>query len=150
MGLMARNKGKRAEREIVAALQPVVNRVFFEYNTEAADRGVSRLETPILQRNTLQSDRGGYDIVGLDWIAPEVKRCEVLNLKAWWRQAKAQAKSGQTPVLFYRQNGSKWRVRMMGILQAGSRRVHTQVEVSLEAFLSYFEERLKQEISVSS
>jgi hypothetical protein len=85
MGLMGLNKGKRAEREIVGLLQPVVNAVY-------AAAGIT---PPLLQRNTLQSDRGGYDIVGLDWFAPEVKRCETLSLRTWWEQCKGQAKPSQ-------------------------------------------------------
>ena len=79
MGSMARSKGQRGEREIVALLQAVVNEVYTAYNRKVISTTESELvqyrtlEVPLLQRNTIQSDRGGYDIVGLDWLAPEVK-----------------------------------------------------------------------------
>lgn len=138
MGLMGLNKGKRGEREVVQLLQPVVNAVY-----SALGR-----EPPVLQRNTLQSDRGGYDIVGLDWLAPEVKRCETLNLSGWWQQCKEQARPGQTPVLFYRKNGTKWRVRMVGSLKMGygDERLAMLVEVSVDDFLRYFKRRLEHRL----
>lgn len=136
MGKMARSKGQRGEREIVHLLQPYVNKAF-------QDCG---LQPPLIQRNQLQSDRGGYDLVGVPWMAPEVKRCETLNLKAWWKQCMEQAKDGQTPVLFYRQNASKWRVRMVGILPAtGCKDVKVVVDISIDAFLHYFYQRCQYE-----
>lgn len=136
-GLMSRNKGKRGEREVIDILQPVVNKVFAELGGEA----------PRLQRNTLQSDRGGYDLVGLAWFAPEVKRQESSGVSAWWAQCKAQAKPGQTPVLFYRKNGARWRVVMTGSLRiAKGLRISAPMEFSLEVFLVYFEQRLRKEL----
>lgn len=154
MGAMARRKGQRGEREIVDLLQAVVNEVYSRVYMTSTEH------IPLLQRNTLQSDRGGYDIVGLDWLAPEVKRCETLNLKEWWLQCKAQAKPHQTPVLFYRSNGQKWRVRMLGYLTDGlgycqsldqttaplPRRVRVLVDISMDSFLVYFRARLENEL----
>ena len=65
----------------------------------------------LLQRNTLQSDRGGYDIVGLEDFAIEVKRVEKLNIKKWWEQTLRQTRPGQIPVLFYRQSYKPWFVK---------------------------------------
>lgn len=105
MALNSRDKGKRGEREIIDALQPHVD--------EVADfAGVDRLK---LQRNTLQSDKGGYDIVGLPGFALEVKRVENAIPSAvwgWWEQAVRQAKNGEEPVLLWRVNGGKWHVRV--------------------------------------
>lgn len=136
-GTMSRNKGKRGEREIVDMLQPVVNRLY----------RACGVEPPILQRNTLQSDMGGCDIVGLQWFAPEVKRQEGGSVNAWWAQAKAQAKDGQVPVLFYRRNGEKWKVRMEARLTvcAGTA-VRVVAEISVEAFLVYFETALRKDL----
>lgn len=133
-GLTSMNKGKRGEREINTILNPVVNRVY-------SDRG---LAPPILQRNTMQSHMGGYDIVGLEWLAIEVKFQETLHLAKWWEQTIGQAADGQIPVLFYRQSRKKWRVRMRGDLPARKRRIKTIVDISLDDFIIYFEVMLKE------
>jgi len=150
---MARSKGQRGEREIVALLQAVVNEVYTAYNRKVISTTESELvqyrtlEVPLLQRNTIQSDRGGYDIVGLDWLAPEVKRCETYQLSTWWQQCRAQAKPHQTPVLFYRRNNVPWRVRMIGKLPiAQGRAVRVVVDIAIGAFMLYLRERLVDEL----
>src|SRR5438045_4158293 len=75
-GLMSRNKGKRAERQVIDLLQPIVDHCYKE----------AGLKPLLLQRNTVQSDQGGFDIIGLEWLALEVKHQEILNVDAWWQQ----------------------------------------------------------------
>lgn len=106
-GRMSRNKGKRGEREVIALLQPVVTKAYKR-------KGYPESEIPRLQRNTMQSDGGGFDIHGLEWLALEVKYQETLCLPAWWRQTCRQAKvsSRLTPVLAYRRSREPWRFRM--------------------------------------
>lgn len=135
-GAMSRNKGQRGEREVIDALQPVVNTVY-----RAHDK-----DPPLLQRNTLQSDSGGYDIVGLPWFAPEVKYEEVFAVNAWWKQTLGQAKPGTVPVLFYRRNKVVWCVRMYGMLGAPGSNVQVPVTVCMADFLAWFTRRLEFEI----
>lgn len=107
MAKFARDKGKRGERLVIDWLQPIVDEVCDEL-------GKSRVA---LQRNTVQSDEGGSDIVGLRWLAAEVKNVESQtpgNLLAWWAQCVDQAEEGQTPVLFYTKARAAIRVRMWG------------------------------------
>jgi hypothetical protein len=133
----AQCKGQRAERQAIEILQPVVTEMYT----------LEDMEPPKLQRNTLQSDGGGFDIVGLHWLALEIKHQESLNVNAWWLQCLRQAKAGQTPVLFYKQNNVKWKVMMLGILiTTGASNVRCPVEVSMESFLLYFKHRLTEEI----
>ena len=103
----SRSKGIRGERLVIDWLQPIV------------DATVAKLgATPVLlQRNTIQSDVGGVDIVGLDWLAPEVKNCAKdtpAMVEGWWAQAKGQAADGQVPVLFYKTGRRPFRIRMEG------------------------------------
>lgn len=133
-GAFACSKGKRGEREVVKLLQPIVDKVF-------GDRG---LEIPKMFRNQNQSALGGYDIDGIDWLALEVKRQENLSINSWWKQAVRQASMEQVPVLIYKQNHKKWKVQMFGYLDCGGMRVKTKVEITLEAFLIYFETRMVQ------
>ena len=72
-GLMSRNKGKRGEREVVKLLQPVVNEVYESLG----------LEPPLLERNLMQSHKGGCDLAGLDWLALEVKYQEQQQMTSW-------------------------------------------------------------------
>lgn len=130
----SRSKGQRGEREVVAMLQPTIDRVY-----EAAGR-----EPPQLERNLMQSRAGGYDIVGIEWLALEVKRVEVEWSNSWWEQAKRQARPGQLPVLLYRMNRRKWSVRIHGYLHVGtSEAVKVDADVDVEAFLVWFEKMLK-------
>ena len=135
MGLM---KGKRAEREIIRLLQPIVERVY-------ADLGYE--DIPLLQRNTLQSHRGGYDIIGLEWLAIEVKHQEQLSVNTWWKQTLRQAAAGQMPTLFYRKNNVKWQVVIRTQVFVGNGFVPIRSTVSMEDYMIYFERRLRWEVS---
>jgi hypothetical protein len=133
----AQSKGARGEREIINILQPIVDKVCIECGKEQIS----------LLRNSLQSRQGGYDMLGLDWLALEIKRCETLNLNAWTEQCLAQAKPGQTPVLIYKQNNRAWKVMMHAMLvPGGSTNLKVWADISVQSFLAYFELRLKHEV----
>lgn len=133
--LRAKLKGATGEREVIKLLQPMVEKIF-------KDRG---LPCPLIERNALQFARGGYDIIGVDWCAIEVKRCETLQLTGWWRQAIAQA-GKREPILFYRQNHGSWRVRVLarlGMWRKGEHDVenfvyHGTCDLSFEEFMPWF------------
>lgn len=140
-GRMSRNKGKNGEREVITLLQPVVTEIYQSCG----------LERPILQRNHMQVDLGGYDIVGLPWLAMEVKRHETLQVYQWWQQTLASAKPHQEPILIYRQNKQNWKVRMYGNIPCGSQRLtHVPVTISFEDFLVWFRLRTLEEINNGS
>lgn len=138
MGIHALNKGKRAEREVVAILQPIVAKLYREAN----------IHPPKMQRNTIQSDDGGCDLVGLEWLSLEVKHQEDFSLSAWWEQTVRQAYKGgkvRTPVLWYKRNNVAWRVRMPGIA-GGTQDVAwcgCVVDISMEDFLKYLDARIR-------
>jgi hypothetical protein len=144
---MGKNKGARGEREVVKLLQPVLNELCAELGRPP----------PLLERNQMQTHRGGYDIVGVDWMALEVKRCETLNLETWWRQCLRQANIGQEPVLVYRKNRGKWRVLMYGWLGSSEELIRvtngigerTTVDIALEPFLVYFKGRCALEMKAA-
>lgn len=133
--LRAKMKGATGEREVLALLQPTVRKIFEERS----------LPCPLLERNAMQFARGGFDIVGVDWCAIEVKRQENMQLEQWWRQACAQAR-GREPILFYRQNHRGWRVCVMarlgmwrkGIQDDEATLVHGRAEMSFDEFLPWF------------
>ena len=139
----AQSKGARAERQVVQLLQPVVNRVY-------AAVGLPDEHTPLLMRNSLQSRNSEstphFDLIGLDWIALEVKHQETLNLSQWWAQCLRQAGTSKVPVLIYKQNNIAFRVMMYGYLPAKERSVKCPVVVSMDDFLVYFENRLLLEL----
>ena len=86
----ARNKGVAAERELAKIL---------------GDRlGIT------LTRNLEQTRAGGFDLLGLDGYALEVKRCENVQISQWWSQAVRQAGSDLIPVLAYRQSRKPWSI----------------------------------------
>lgn len=99
MGAMQKRKGAVGEREAI--------KVLTAWLTPVADMTFSR--------NHSQVASGGYDVLGLDWLAIEVKRHETENLGAWWRQtvANASVETGQLPFLMYRRNRQPWRVKTL-------------------------------------
>lgn len=135
-GKFSRDKGMRAERQAVQMLQPVVTKQYEAHG----------LEAPQLSRNLMQTARGGYDIEGLEWLALEVKHHETLQLNKWWDQAKQQAGTSREPVLIYKQNNVKWRVMMYGYLPLGPKRIKCPVDISVDSFMLWFENRLIQEL----
>ena len=145
-GAMSRNKGQRAEREVVKLLQPVVIAAWNEVGRDGP--------APSLERNLMQAHKGGHDLLGLDWLALEVKHQEQFTIASWWQQTKEQAaKATQLlnievePVLFYRKNNVQWRVIMYGYLDVqGGGRVRCPVSIAVEAFLVWFKLRLEKEL----
>lgn len=131
-GKMSRNKGQRGEREVAALLQPVVDKVYKAHGMEAVK----------MKRNLMQTQDGGYDLVGVDWLALEVKFQETFNITGWWKQTLEQTKPDQVSVLIYRRSRIPWRVRMNGFLASGDKQIKCPVDVRLESFLLYFEHRL--------
>lgn len=135
MALNSRSKGQRAERQVIEILQPVVNKVYASLGIEA----------PSLERNLMQSMKGGFDVVGLEWMALEIKHQETFHVDTWWQQAKRQSKLDQTPILFYKRNHSKWQVRMNISIQLEKMKVNCPGDISLQSFLFWFELKVKQE-----
>ena len=134
-GKSSLDKGKRGEREVVKLLQPVVDEVY----------GSRKLQPPKIQRNTLQSDSGGYDLTGIAFLALEVKFCEQLSINNWWLQTVAQTKYGQDPVLFYRQSRRPWKV----VTEVSYARKLVRATLDLDDFLTGFRRKLENEIRKS-
>lgn len=110
MAMMSRNKGIRAEQDIVLLLQPIIDSAYNKMRLAGYDVG----KTPTLQRNTLQSDDGGCDVAGLPWCAIEVKHHAHLKTNEWWKQTLEQAERCQAiPILIYKMTGAKWHARVM-------------------------------------
>ncbi len=144
MSAMSRTKGKRAEREVINVMQPRVDHV---YESLRRDYAWFVEETPLLQRNTLQSDRGGVDIAGLHWLALEVKHHAKVagKMNAWWKQCQEQKKKGQLAVLIYKGNNTPWRARFDVAVTVQSRTVPMTADVSMVDWLNYLETRLWDE-----
>ncbi len=136
-GKAARDKGKRGERQVIEMLQPVVNEVYELHDMDA----------PLLQRNTLQSDEGGCDLAGLEWLSIEVKFQETLHINAWWAQTLKQAGRSKTPVLIFKQSRVKWTVMMYGTLGTREWELTTPVFIDVTPFLAWFRRRLSDELS---
>jgi|TARA_Y100000310_G_scaffold64720_1_gene60227 Holliday junction resolvase len=89
MGRASRQKGQRGEREVCKLL---ADKLGGEY-----------------KRNLMQTQDGGYDVLGLEGYAIEVKFQEKLQIEKWWEQTVDQA-NGKIPVLFFRRSREDWRV----------------------------------------
>lgn len=145
-GKSSLDKGKRGEREVIALLQPIVDKVYAEFEGMRDARTGYEVKGPRLQRNTLQSDSGGFDIVGLEWLALEVKFQETLNVEVWWRQTCGQASEGQVPVLFYRKSRVEWKVMTLSRVVAGSKNIRLRTESRGADWLVWFEWALRWEL----
>ena len=143
MGINVRAKGQRAERQVIDMLQPVVTEIYERMGYQGDD-------IPTLQRNTLQSDQGGYDITGLNWLALEVKHQEKLQVEKWWEQTVKQAKCGAEPILLYKQNNVRFRARIKAWVpvHGSNPQAHLPmvIDIDLESFLLYFRIRLISEL----
>lgn len=145
MGSLSINKGKRAERDVARILNPILQRV-------CQSAGIPEWK---LARNLVQAARGGEDLVGVDWIAIEIKHHNEINgkLNGWWAQAVRQAGDTMEPVLIYRANGTKWRVRLWSLLTidlAAKRRLKVCSDISFDDFLIWFEKRCEVEAQKKS
>lgn len=119
MGAASRNKGARGEREAAKLLLGWL-----------ADAGIDA----DIHRNADQARSGGFDLVGLPWLAVEVKRAETLRQGDWWRQTVAQAKhAGRLPVLMYRQSRKPWRFRTAARVLVGDGSELVSVSIDLDA-----------------
>ncbi len=127
-GKSSRDKGMRAERAIIGLLQPCVDRAYVGSRVAPA---------PTLERNLEQSRAGGCDIIGLPWIAIEVKHQETLKINTWWLQTVSQArKNNAIPCLIYKQNRVPYKVMIeLEIIK----NVIVPVTLELIPFLQWFE-----------
>ncbi|QQM14133.1 putative holiday junction resolvase [Vibrio phage pVco-14] len=135
------NKGKAGEREAIKFIQPTIDKVYQMMGVDAVQ----------LYRNQNQSALGGYDIDGLPWLALEIKRQEQLNLNKWWEQVNRAKRDGQVPVVMFRQNRKQWRFLIPAWLHTGGQgHMEVRAEITKEAFLEWFEQRLIYEIRKES
>lgn len=129
-GNKIRNKGINGEREIILMLQIIVDNEYFNY---------PNLMAPKLERNQNQSVSGGYDLVGLNWVGIEVKRCEKIEIKKWFNQVTKACKKKEVPIILFRQNFKHWRV-------IGKSHENKPVEILLANFLDWFRLRIRNQI----
>lgn len=139
-GNSSRNKGITGEREIINILQPIVDNI---YETLAPN-----LNKPLLERNQNQTNKGGYDIIGLDWLGIEIKRQETLQLDSWWKQTVCACKKNELPVLIFRQSRKDWKVITIVDICVHSQIVETQVQISLADFLNLFTIKTRQQLLI--
>ena len=92
MAINSKAKGKRGEIEIVRMLR--------EYGYDCR-RGQQYCGA-----------NGDADVVGLPGLHLEIKRVEKLNVENALRQAEADAKAGEIPVVMHRANREEWKVTL--------------------------------------
>lgn len=124
MSKASRNKGQRGEREVCKLLAEKLGGEF--------------------KRNLMQTAEGGYDVIGLEGCALEVKRCETLSINSWWDQAKEQAEVNTWPVLFYRKSRQPWSVVIeigMANKQPTTSFGHDRMTVDVDTFIKIYKWR---------
>ena len=120
MGAASRNKGAKSEREAARLIQGWLNAA-----------GIAGAD---MRRNVDQAPSGGFDLLGLPWLAVEVKRVESALQGQWWRQAVAQGeREGRKPVLMYRRNRQPWRFRTTAAVIVGDNSERVTVDIDLDA-----------------
>ena len=121
MNINSRSKGKSGELECAKILS-------------------DELGVPV-RRNLEQTALGGYDLLGIDGYAIEVKRAKAYS-NQWFEQALRQA-IGRVPVLLYRLDRQSWKCEMRGgdlIKELESE--DEQVTLSIHAFCTIVRERI--------
>jgi len=70
------------------------------------------LNVPMPERNLEQVRSGGSDVIDIEAFFFEVKRCESLNLDAWWVQVVSAVRKSlddsNIPIVCFRQNRKPW------------------------------------------
>lgn len=132
------SKGKSGEREAAIILTGIIAPVYRHLD----------VPLPELKRNLTQARSGGYDLVGLEWLALEVKRRESNEIGTWWSQAIAQAGENQEPVLMWRQSRKPWRFRVLARVEIGNGSINgffTQklpLDMEMEAFALWLQRQV--------
>lgn len=131
-------KGKVGEREALKLIRDVMEKVENELTLSGMR---THKHSEDVKRNTMQSDRGGFDIHGVPLLALEIKRCETLALNDWWKQATKQANQGELPVVMFRRNKEAWRVKTYVALTnpQGVPLMWVPAIITLTEFLNYYE-----------
>lgn len=138
-GLKSQQKGKSGEREACKLMQAILDKA-------VEDSGTGKAGSRHVQRNTLQADGGGCDLVGVPGMAIEVKRHAVLRVNSWWEQTVKQAEriGGSIPVLLYRQDRGKWQARIYAKLPVNREEALTMpVDLGMSDFTVWAVEYLK-------
>jgi hypothetical protein len=137
MGSLSIQKGKRAERTVANALNPILDKLVSSLGCDPVK----------LKRNLAQTQQGGFDLEGLPWIAIEIKHHQQVSLGAWWAQTLRQAGDQREPVLIWKKHGGQWNVRMYARLEIEpGRRLKVVADITWEAFLIWFEKRAEVEL----
>ena len=110
MSRASRQKGQRGEREICKILAEKLGGEF--------------------KRNLMQTAEGGYDVLGLDGWAIEVKFQETLSIEKWWKQTVEQSSHTKKPVLFFRKSRTDWRVVVQHDLEYSMKNISGDMSVS--------------------
>ena len=138
-----KSKGMSGEREVIMMLQAEIDKV-------VGERGVERV---VLRRNLEQVRSGGADVEGLEWLEVEVKRRESEDVKKWWGQVSEAARvSGERrgavvePVLVWRENRGKWKVRMRVGVEREGKLWKVPGIVELEIFLWWFRGEIERRV----
>lgn len=136
----ARTKGAAGERKVATELNEIIY-------IELHKRGLPIPASPIVQRNQNQSAVGGADLINTLGYSIEVKCQEVLNVKAWWKQALDQAEiDGNIPVVIYKQNNVK-RICLLWVdISNGCGVFRTMGYINYEDFLEMFKARVQDHL----
>lgn len=94
MSAMSRRKGKTGELEVVNLLK---------------ERGLKAQRTAPLQAAGGTTDA---DVIGVEGMHLEVKRCERVEIDKWCAQVELAAHPSQVPCVVWRRSNQKWRVAM--------------------------------------
>jgi hypothetical protein len=135
----SRSKGQRGERELAKLF--IETMLAVEATLPEHYPFKHKLASDAVQRNTLQSDKGGFDLVGIPLLAPECKFAETFTLDAWWQQTLRQCKPGLFPCLFYRRARQPWRVRSYTSLQnpgVGEAMLWIVADYSIDGFMAWY------------
>ena len=87
----SRTKGAVAEREVANLLR-------------------SQGHTEARRSQQYSGIQGDADVIGVDGVHIEVKRCERTLDEQWLKQSERDAKKGEVPVVMYRRNREQWKI----------------------------------------
>lgn len=146
----SREKGARAEREIVAILHNLMAKIEGEV---ATSHGIEATHSENVRRTAKPMFSKGRDVEGVPELCIEIKHVEANLIEKHWEQCLRQQKeppAGRFPVLFYKKNHRPWRVRTYVSLQNPQRSVVMRwivADYDLTEFMAWYGEVYRELIT---
>lgn len=147
MPISAKAKGYKGEVEAKAKFAFAMNQVETELLREGFTFPAGRPSLAV--KRNMEQNAGAHDIVGIPFIALEVKRHEREDVATWWRQTVKNAeKAAAEPVLVWRATRRPWSCRTRGYVALNGEWLSLDVDYPLDEYLTLYAKAYRKYLTV--